>query len=266
MAEKVTVIFPAYNEGSNIRGAVSPLISWRRADPANRNVIIVNDGSMDATVRNVSRDIAQTGWQRFLQRTFGTTNVRKEVELINSDPIFRRNMGKGAAFLAGARRARQLGAEILVTIDADVLDATPAKIDTMVRELRVSEKDMVIANAAEHKSADGKFPGSIPKWMVGDRAIRMVTLEPLFRGKPKWVNLIQGYGMEVALNDLIRKKVNSVVEFTHQPALRTGAIKIRQQREIVKTLNLKDERKFRADKLREKRKKRAGPRIMQTRK
>jgi|GEM_PF-1538314 len=266
MAEKVTIIFPAFNEGPNIRGAVSPLISWKKADPENRQVIIVNDGSTDATARNVSHDIAQTGWQRLRQRIFGTPSERKYVELINSDPVFRRNLGKGAAFLAGAKRARQLGAEILVTIDADVLDATPAKIDMMVRELRASGKDMAIANAAEYNSADGKFPGSIPKWLVGDRAIRMVTLEPLFRGKPKWVNLIQGYGMEAALNYLVRKHVVSTVEFTHQPALRTEAIKTRQQKEIVKTLSLMDDRKFRADKLRARRKKRAGLRVMQLRK
>src|SRR5438874_540239 len=84
----VWVICPAFNEAATIAGVVADLHRYRY------NVVVVDDGSIDAT-RHVAARIATA---------------------VVAHPV---NLGQGAALKTGIDYALSRGAEILVTFDAD---------------------------------------------------------------------------------------------------------------------------------------------------
>src|SRR5829696_4912471 len=87
-------IVPAYQAGHSVGRVISDLIrAWPRelGDPT---VLVVDDGSSDATAR-------------VAEQAGGTLIVHD------------RNRGKGAALKSGLFRARALGAKVAVTVDAD---------------------------------------------------------------------------------------------------------------------------------------------------
>ncbi len=85
---KVAVVIPAYNEQETVREVVE-----RAKDHANL-VIVVDDGSTDATARAAS--------------SAGATVLRHD-----------ENKGKWAALRRGVGEALRLGADVVVTMDAD---------------------------------------------------------------------------------------------------------------------------------------------------
>lgn len=87
-------IVPAYQAGHSVGRVILDLIrAWPQnlGDPA---VLVVDDGSSDATARSAEQA--------------GATVIRHD-----------RNRGKGAALKSGLFRARSLGAKVAVTVDAD---------------------------------------------------------------------------------------------------------------------------------------------------
>ena len=87
-------IVPAYQAGHSVGRVILDLI---RAWPANLGdpaVLVVDDGSSDATARSAEQA--------------GATVIRHD-----------RNRGKGAALKSGLFRARSLGARVAITVDAD---------------------------------------------------------------------------------------------------------------------------------------------------
>lgn len=89
------VIVPTYNEADNIQALVESILEL----PENLQVIIVDDNSPDGTGQLADN----------LARAFSTVQV-----------IHRpRKMGLGTAHIAGFRRALALGAERILTMDAD---------------------------------------------------------------------------------------------------------------------------------------------------
>lgn len=88
-------IIPAYQAEATVAAVVSELAQcWARQRPDAPCIIVIDDGSSDAT-------------QRVAQQT-GAFVVRHA-----------HNRGKGAALRSGLRRARELGARVAVTLDAD---------------------------------------------------------------------------------------------------------------------------------------------------
>ena len=84
----VIAVVPAYNEASHIAEVV------RGARPAVDEVVVVDDGSRDATA----------------------DRAREAGAIVVSHPM---NCGAGAATMTGIVAARRLGAEVIVTIDGD---------------------------------------------------------------------------------------------------------------------------------------------------
>ena len=86
---KIWVVIPAYNEERNIGRVIDSLRAegWR-------NLLVVDDGSSDRTA-----EIAR----------------RKGAEVL----VHQKNLGLGAALRSGFRRALELGADAVVTFDAD---------------------------------------------------------------------------------------------------------------------------------------------------
>lgn len=111
---KVIAVIPAFNEGTRVANVV------RDAKRYVNTVIVVDDGSSDQTA-----DIAEKAGALVL----------RHVE----------NCGAGAATMTGIRAARRLGAESLITIDADE-QHDPADIPELLRPIAEKKADIVFAN------------------------------------------------------------------------------------------------------------------------
>ncbi len=199
MKDKTTVIVPTFNEELNIREVLRPLAQWKLIDPANHHVVIVNDGSTDRTKRIIDE--------------FNKQFQKPLIEMVWSDPSTKQNRGKGEAFIVGAFRARAHKSNTLVTIDADTEGLMTEDINSLVNELNLSKKNMAIATCVECHHA-------LEENLAGTRAIRLEALEPLFGGKPKWVELIKGFALERALNYLIPKRFLAKTTFNQATAFR----------------------------------------------
>jgi glycosyltransferase involved in cell wall biosynthesis len=132
------VAIPAYNEDRFIGSLVLKL----RA--RNRRVLVVDDGSIDATAE--------------LAESAGATVVRHPS-----------NLGKTAAVETIFEEARRMNADALVLLDGDS-QHDPSEVDQLAEPILKGEADMVVGS---------RFVGvrsEIPRWRVaGQHALTMVT-------------------------------------------------------------------------------------------
>lgn len=110
---KVSAIIPAFNEAERIAGVLTSLLST----PAVEEVIVVDDGSTDATAT--------------MAEEFAVRVVRQP-----------ENRGKAAAMAAGVEAAK---GDVLLFLDADLTGLTPAHVEEMVRAYGEGDADVVIA-------------------------------------------------------------------------------------------------------------------------
>lgn len=126
---RIIAVIPAYNEASRVGAVVHAVQQY--VD----RVVVVDDGSLDAT-----------------------SDVAKAAEaLVVRHP---ENTGAGAATMTGIEAARALGAESVVTIDADE-QHDPRDIPALLRPVREGRADVVFANRFGPNSA-GKPRNCIP--------------------------------------------------------------------------------------------------------
>lgn len=123
MLQKVYIIIPAKNEDPRIGGVIREI-----KDAGYNNIIVVNDGSSDDT--------------EFISRAMG-------VDVI-SHPI---NLGAGAATQTGIQYALSLGADIVVTIDADH-QHFPSDITNLIDSLNRYAADIAIGSRFLRKDND----------------------------------------------------------------------------------------------------------------
>jgi polyprenyl-phospho-N-acetylgalactosaminyl synthase len=120
---KTFIIIPAFNEASYIGEVILSLLTLRQ------NIIVVDDGSSDATSQVVS--------------DFPVTLLRHDV-----------NLGQGAALETGMEAARLLSADAVVHFDADGQhDASDIK--QLLDRLQFGETDIVFGSRFMGKSASG---------------------------------------------------------------------------------------------------------------
>lgn len=112
--KRITAIVPAHNEAKRIGGVLKVLSDY----PWFREIIVVDDGSVDATAETV---------RKFTQ-----------VKLVKNNG----NHGKGLAMDFGVSRAE---GDILFFCDADVIGLTHKIIDDIVLPVLQGEADMSIA-------------------------------------------------------------------------------------------------------------------------
>ena len=108
----VSVIIPALDEAGTIHAIVASAVTH----PWVREVIVVDDGSTDAT-----RDVAEKA---------GATVIS-----------LRENLGKGHALDVGVKRAQS---DTLLFLDADVLGGTHEIISFMIRKVRDEKYDLFV--------------------------------------------------------------------------------------------------------------------------
>ncbi|KKS52011.1 MAG: hypothetical protein UV17_C0054G0002 [Candidatus Gottesmanbacteria bacterium GW2011_GWA1_42_26] len=110
----VTVIIPAFNEAQTIESVIRSVIAWN----IRKEILVVNDGSTDATIEKV--------------RHFGSS-----VRLLTLS----QNCGKGSAMVYGIKRSR---APILVFLDGDIVGLRPHDVDELAHPVLAKKADMVI--------------------------------------------------------------------------------------------------------------------------
>ena len=122
---RAVAVVPAYQAGSTVGQVVNDLLRTLPADDGPPVVIVVDDGSRDDTAEQARRTGAEV--------------VRHE-----------HNRGKGAALRTGLARALELGADAVVTVDADGqhpaaeaarLARHPASADALVLAVRDLARD-----------------------------------------------------------------------------------------------------------------------------
>jgi len=116
---KLVVIIPAYNEEKTIADVINQIpYNMEHIDEA--EVLVIDDGSVDNTV-HISRDAG--------------------AKVVSHN----KNMGVGVAFSTGIQRALEMGADIIVTIDADG-QFNPHDIPTMVEPILNGNADFTTAS------------------------------------------------------------------------------------------------------------------------
>jgi len=111
---KLVVVIPAYNEARFIGSTVLKALDF------SDHVLVVDDGSDDDTAR-----IAEYAGAFVIKHPY--------------------NQGKGAALNSGLCESRRLGADCMVTLDADG-QHLPAEIDQLIEPIQAGRADLVIGS------------------------------------------------------------------------------------------------------------------------
>ena len=110
---KTAAILPAYNEEARVKGVLDPVRRSKAVD----EIVVVNDGSTDATAARV---------------------LEVPGVYLLSLP---HNVGKGGAMAAGARFT---DADILLFLDADLIGLTPEHVSALVEPIKSGRALMAI--------------------------------------------------------------------------------------------------------------------------
>lgn len=161
----VSVIIPALNEEATIR----QVILAARAHPMVSEVIVVDDGSTDATAR-----LAEKAGARVLS--------------------ILENRGKGEAMAAGADVAKN---DLLIFLDADLIGLQTSMITVLIDSLRSGEYDMFTLIRERTMDPLPFIPDSLI--IGGERAVTR-SLWNLIPAEER-----QGFDVELALNFYAKK-------------------------------------------------------------
>ena len=129
---KTIVTLPTYNEAENIRKLVEDINSLRIS---NLEILVVDDASPDGTAEIV---------QKMMKK-----NKKLHLLLRHSD------RGRGAAGVAGFKKALEMGADVIVEMDAD-LSHDPRYIPFLLKGLK--NADVVLGSRAVKGGKDDDRP------------------------------------------------------------------------------------------------------------
>ena len=146
--KKVTAIICAFNEENTIKSVIQAISKALIVS----EIIVVNDGSTDYTGEIIR-------------------GIKSEIEII--DIHLEVNKGKGYAMAVGVEHA---GCEIILFIDADLLNIDTGHINQLVNPLLMEEADMVLGQPTETLINYSINPF---KSFTGERALLKVDLLPI---------------------------------------------------------------------------------------
>ncbi len=246
MANVVAVVF-AHNEEVPLDTTLYFLNKFKQEGRI-QHIVVINDGSTDKT-----RDVAE----------------RAGAIVINHNE----NLGKRRGFVSGAMEVKRLGGEVMLTLDADIKRFPRETLTQMVEAVASGKKLMSIAQQHEIYALDELSEQSRVKNIHSNaqRAINMKALEPLFRGKEKWQEvllakehkkypgLIEGehrWGLEYALDMLIPSnkvaKLSAVIATSHAYRQKNSKLQQTGARSLVRSVfeaRTEKARKIRAERI-----------------
>jgi glycosyltransferase involved in cell wall biosynthesis len=162
---KLSLIIPVYNEEAKIQGVIQPA---RQLDEISE-IIIIDDGSDDATVAKVEEEI----------------KLDSRIRLI----CHPQNLGKGQAVFTGWQAAH---GTYLILLDGDLLGLKPENIRHLYQPVIEEEMDMTVGvfrNGYWRTDISQK----LAPWLSGQRCLRYPLLSELS------LEAAAGYGIETAL-------------------------------------------------------------------
>ncbi len=146
MAESVRtcVVIPAFNEEERVGEVVRGVRGWAE------RILVVDDGSEDATADRA--------------REAGAEIV-----------VHPKNRGKGAALMTGFERARELGCEWVIVMDADG-QHDPSDIPALLERQKLTGADVVIGTRMGNPTGmplirrwTNRFTSAVISWLIGQR-------------------------------------------------------------------------------------------------
>lgn len=158
---RVAAIVPAYNEGATLREVLSVL----KATPSIDEVLVVSDGSTDDTVE--------------IARSLGLRTIH-----------LRQNQGKGRAMEIGVAHT---DAEILLFVDADILNLTVELIQRLIEPVLSGRSDMNVGIRHRGRPINAIQDRTGPL-LSGVRCLR----RPIFEAVPD--SHLEGFAVETGLN------------------------------------------------------------------
>jgi len=150
----LTIVIPAYNEQSRLGPTLASVLAWARGSRHSVEVIVVDDGSVDATA-----DVARRGIEK--------AGVDSAV-LVNE-----RNRGKGYSLRRGVLAAR---GELVLVCDADL--STPIQeTDRLIERMNGLGHGLVIGSRALRESKVEIHQNPVREMMgkVFNKAVRLLT-------------------------------------------------------------------------------------------
>lgn len=180
---KVTCIIPAYNEAKTIAGVVKTCLQT----PEIGEIIVVSDGSKDKTNEKLKK----------LQNSKKLKGENEKLKIIRLS----KNRGKGYAISRGVKAAKN---ELLLFLDADLINIKPYHLSSLIQPVMTGEVDMTIADL----KTDFTKPSSLIWPFSGQRCLSKKQILPILKEISK-----TKYGIEVVLNEKFRKKRVVVIPF-----------------------------------------------------
>ncbi len=167
---KITAVISAYNEEDTVAAVVKTTLDSKTID----EVILINDGSTDKTANNV--------------KPFTSNSKFTYIE-------YEKNRGKSFAMVEGVEKAT---GEIIIFVDADILNFEDKHITQILSPLVFQEAGMVIGHPTENKFDEKLNPLQM---LAGERALYKEDILPFLED----IRATQ-YGVETMLNLYFKSK------------------------------------------------------------
>lgn len=192
MTATLSIVVPAYNEGTRLRESLPQILNYLIRETSDSELIVVDDGSTDNTAEVAREALANSG------------SVRSGVV------SYQKNLGKGRAVRLGLLAAR---GDVALFTDADLstpITETPKLVDPIVND----EYDLTFGSRALNRELIGvhqpwrreqggrvfnlavRMATGLPFWdtQCGFKAFRMKVCRPLIEGAT-----IDRFGFDVEL-------------------------------------------------------------------
>jgi glycosyltransferase involved in cell wall biosynthesis len=148
-AVELSLVVPLFNEEESVGPLIERIVASMAAYPQSWELILVDDGSTDATVVNAKASLGQPGL---------------DLKIV----ALQRNFGQTAAMQAGINQAQ---GRLIATLDGD-LQNDPKDIPNMVAELERRELDLLVGWRKNRQ--DGLLLRKVPSF-IANRLIGRIT-------------------------------------------------------------------------------------------
>jgi glycosyltransferase involved in cell wall biosynthesis len=162
---QVSAIIPSFNEAGHIARVLAVL----RAVPELQEILVVDDGSLDATCEEVLRE----------------QDADDRIRLIRLPE----NLGKGQAVLRGLQT---IGSDLVLMLDADLMDLRPEHVAALMEPVLAERADMTLGLFRGGRLHTDLGHIGTP-WLTGQRCLKVELLRLLTE------QTAGGYGLETAL-------------------------------------------------------------------